>query len=116
MEQAIRPFQLSEFTFPFPLPTTGRGIVTPQPFLIGDGALRTETWSTSASMKVTTNKYKETKRDEVKRRVYDPNDSSQFIDIMQLKVLYLQNKKDKSDTRVYELKVPDQAPPPADGG
>jgi hypothetical protein len=50
--------------------------------------------------------YKEYKRETQTKRVENPNDKEQFVDVEQINKIYLKNKADPKDKRSYELDNP----------
>ena len=118
LELVIRPFQTAAVTPPTLLPVGPEKTVTPKQFKIGDGSIRSESWSFSSSTSLHGGHYKEIKRTTEKKKVYNPDDKTQYVTVERAKSVVLRSTKDPSDKRKYDFKYPadSNSGPPDDGG
>jgi hypothetical protein len=102
-EQLVRTFE----TKPVSLPSLPRGGPAVLPgdveFKFGQGTITTFSWSYDSSVSAGSDKntFKEVDRTEKVKRVFNPEDDSQFVDIAQPKKIKLQNRDNPEDQRTY---------------
>jgi hypothetical protein len=103
-EQTIRAFESKAVSPPL---LQGPGPIGPPAsdvrFEFGQGTITTFSWSYNTAVSAGRDKteYKEISRVEKTKRVFNPDDNSQFVDIAQPKKIKLQNRDDPEDQRTY---------------
>lgn len=104
-ETIVRPFQRKDVTPPTRIVGKEKAV---EPVLVefGSGGGKVLEYSFFFNPGLETiekDTYKEVKRDTVTKRVENPDDSSQFVDVEQVKKLYTRNTVDPTLKRNYEL-------------
>lgn len=107
LELIVRPFQTRDVTPPVKIVPTKPVAVDAPVLLIGSSGGQVIALTAQVALEFNVddkNTYKEIKRDTTTRRVTNPDDSSQFVDVELINKLYLQNKVDPKNKPIYELK------------
>lgn len=107
-ENIVRPFQRKDVTPPTRIVGKEK-VVEPVPVAFGKGGGKVLDYGFSFTPGLQTTNlsdtYKEIKRDNYpKRRVENPDDSSQFVEVESVKKIYTRNLSDPKVKRNYEFK------------
>ncbi|HEY7245178.1 MAG TPA: hypothetical protein VH678_15005 [Xanthobacteraceae bacterium] len=113
LELLIRPFQLTDITPPTAV-IGGTVLADPVVITIETEGGKTFDWSYSFSGETGTaaNTFKEVKRKNEKKRIENPDDPSQFVEVQRAKEIKFTNASDPSITQTHKYSYPDSSPTP----